>query len=258
MHNDAVSLAQLGYYILATNPDKTPVPLNGVKGATLDLNAIRFWYEQQDFSYGLAIAGGPSNLLIVDIDNKNDEAGLRNWTEICNTYGISDSMSFKTPIVRTKSGGYHIYFKGAVEEPVRSLAQYVDIKTTGGYVCCPPTPGYVWEISIFDEDPIEPPEWLPVLCRSLKKSTEFDEPVKTSIEHGERHNVSVAMIGLLRRLGFEPETIFEAVYAMMTVLCPTGFDERALRRRCHSSRNWRPRARSVDSRWDQFFSGREG
>ena len=85
---------------------------------------------------GLGIPTGPSNgITIVDIDRKNGIDGLFNFRAL-------EIDIPPTGLVRTPSGGFHLYFDtGNLEVPnsVSSVAQGVDVRGAGGYVQGPGT-----------------------------------------------------------------------------------------------------------------------
>src|ERR671911_3174449 len=92
---------------------------------------------------GVGIVTGPvSGVLVLDVDGAEGEAELKK-------HGHPP-----TPMVRTASGGLHLYFKhppGEVRTGIR-VAPGLDVKARGGYVVAPPTRGkggraYEWIVS---------------------------------------------------------------------------------------------------------------
>lgn len=81
---------------------------------------------------GVGIVTGPvSGVLVLDVDGAEGEAELKR-----NGHPI-------TPMVRTASGGLHLYFKhppGDVGTAIR-IAPGLDVKGRGGYVVAPPRAG---------------------------------------------------------------------------------------------------------------------
>jgi hypothetical protein len=110
------------------------------------------------------LAGSVSGLLVVDIDAKDAEsfAEAKRRVEECLPDGLV------CPIVRTRSGGEHWYFR--LPECGMSNRAHVDglpldVRGTGGYVVAPPTPGYSWSVSPYDcELPDAPPALLALLA----------------------------------------------------------------------------------------------
>lgn len=122
---------------------------------TDDLNA----QFKHDKAYGVALVCGAisGNLEVIDIDQKYDQSGTIFDRFM---YNIDDELRSKLYVVKTVSGGYHIYYRCDFIEGNQKLAcrpvtdeekqgnphlkQLVLIETRGegGYVIAPPTPGY--------------------------------------------------------------------------------------------------------------------
>ena len=88
-----------------------PLPPNGTRPsadwagwpehATTDPDKIRAWWEGTDQNIAVCTTG----MLVVDIDTKKGRDGMASW--------MSLHGGFDTLTVRTKSGGYHLYYGGA-------------------------------------------------------------------------------------------------------------------------------------------------
>jgi len=107
---------------------------------------------------GIAVICGAvsGNLEVIDIDLKNDVTGTL-YQNLVNDIG---SLIDKLYIVKTKSGGYHLYYRCEVIEGNIKLASrpateseakdnphvkqvvLVETRGEGGYVIAPPTDGY--------------------------------------------------------------------------------------------------------------------
>src|ERR687897_1282182 len=105
---------------------------------------------------GVGIVTGPvSGVLVLDVDGPEGEAELGKHGHPA------------TPMVRTTSGGLHLYFKHP-EHPVRTgirVAPGLDVKASGGYVVAPPSIGpngkpHERIVSPEDAELADPPEWL--------------------------------------------------------------------------------------------------
>lgn len=118
------------------------------------------------------VTGWPSGIIVIDADSKHD--GEARLAELENALGPLPRVR----VVRTKSGGLHLYFArpvtpfrissgaGAKSALGRLLGdrEGVDVRADGGFVVAPPTPGYEW---IADDDepfPELPPVWLAAIC----------------------------------------------------------------------------------------------
>lgn len=138
---------------------------------------------------GIAVICGAvsGNIEVIDVDLKNDVTGTL-WEELKAEIG---ELTQSLYIVRTKSGGYHLYYKCESIEGNLKLAsrpattdehaanphvkQVVLIETRGegGYVIAPPTEGYTKEsefnIPIIS---VEQREHILTACRSFDQLTE--------------------------------------------------------------------------------------
>ena len=133
MHNDklaaALALAARGLRVF-------PLPPNGRrpsaewKGwpetATKDPEKIRAWWEGTDQNIGVVTTGW----LVIDLDMKNDMNGVAAWLEL---HG-----GFDTFMVRTPSGGYHLYYFGAdVAGSASELGDGIDVRSHNNYAVGP-------------------------------------------------------------------------------------------------------------------------
>lgn len=142
-----------------------PLPPNGTrpsaewKGwpewATTDPAQIRAWWKGTDQNIGFCTTGW----LVVDIDTKKGRDGMRSWMEL---HGGFDTLT-----IRTKSGGYHLYYSGAdVALNQGALGDGLDIRSHNGYVVAP---GSVVDGGTYDvliDDPVAPaPQHIVARCK---------------------------------------------------------------------------------------------
>lgn len=119
-----------GWHIFPCVPgEKRPLTENGVHDATADPAQIAAWQKQWPEA-NWAVACGPSGLAVVDIDGPEGEAS---WAEFECVHGLAPD----TLIVRTPSGGRHIYFEGAARNSAGTLGKHLDVRGEGGYVLLP-------------------------------------------------------------------------------------------------------------------------
>ena len=126
------------------------------------------------------ITGVRNNLLVLDVDLKDD--GLKEMNEYIKAVNDINTLTVKTP-----SGGVHYYFKYTnsnpdiqylIDEFLTNRTKYrnkgLDIRTNGGYVKAPPSPGYeiVKDIEI-NELPESLALWL------LENVEVYEKDVKT-------------------------------------------------------------------------------
>ncbi|MCP2242734.1 bifunctional DNA primase/polymerase [Lentzea aerocolonigenes] len=167
--------AARGWHIFPAVPDaKRPFVDQWEARATTDPAVIRDFYTRYP-RHNVAIATGPSNLVVVDCDvAKPDEVAPDGF----NMLGVATGLDVLTLLAerakatipptyaaRTPSGGTHLYFlapKGtALRNTAGTLGWLVDTRAHGGYVIAPPstTPAGRYEITD-DRPPVELPAWL--------------------------------------------------------------------------------------------------
>lgn len=116
---------------------KAPLTRRGLHDATTDLGQIKAWWKQ----YGTSAAIGiPTGVVwdVLDVDVKRSEDGRLHLTRL-HRHGLLDGCQF---VVRTPSGGWHLYFKAAPEGALTNKASAtlgLDVRAAGGYVLAPPS-----------------------------------------------------------------------------------------------------------------------
>jgi len=112
---------------------KEPLTRRGCNDATTNPSVISRWWHRWP-SANVAIAAGPSRLLVIDVDL--GKAGDATLDALIDRLGpLPDG-----PTARTGGGGSHRYFAAA--EGVRcriGIAPGIDIRAAGGYVVAPPS-----------------------------------------------------------------------------------------------------------------------
>ncbi|WP_405869360.1 bifunctional DNA primase/polymerase [Streptomyces sp. NBC_00005] len=159
----ALDAASRGWHVFPLRPgDKRPAITAWEQRATTDPERItRCWTHAP---YNIGIATGPSGLVVVDLDTPKgpDDTPPAEWTHpdirdgmgvffaLCQrhhwdshlvTYEPHDGIRELTPdthVVKTPSGGTHLYFATPEGEPLRNtagkLGWKVDTRAAGGYV----------------------------------------------------------------------------------------------------------------------------
>src|SRR5215218_2400826 len=155
---------------------------------------------------GVGIVTGPvSGVLVLDVDGPEGEEELRKHGHPV------------TPMVRTASGGLHLYFRHP-EQLVRTgirVASGLDVKASGGYVVAPPSVGpngraYEWIISPEEAELTDPPEWLMSLLE--RKRPKGPAPkVGERIPSGQRNIALTRLAGTMRRPGMSETAILAAL-----------------------------------------------
>lgn len=118
--------------------EKRPLTEHGLTDATADLARVTSWWRRwPQANIGLA-TGRPGGFDVLDIDVHPGGSGfpaLRRARQA----GLVDGW---TVLVRSPSGGVHLYFPVAPEREQRSWAlpkAHVDFRGAGGYVIAPPS-----------------------------------------------------------------------------------------------------------------------
>ena len=147
-------------------PNKRPATKEGFKGASIDPQQVSKWFEDETMLIGVPTAG----FLVVDLDRHNEEAnGVEVWGNLVTEHDPDGNWK-KTMIVRTPSGGVHVWFEdpGWPDNPHRNtagkLGPGVDTRADGGYVIIPPSiteEGMYVRIDDWNGNEIAPaPGWL--------------------------------------------------------------------------------------------------
>lgn len=241
MIQEILELATRGYHLFPVGSHKRPATPNGHRDATTNQALLKKFFTGEVAFQSVGLACGESNLCVVDIDTKEGAEGYSAWVSLCDLYGMSKFPN--TPIARTPSGGYHIYFRGLTSCSISKLAPMIDIKSRGGYVVCPPTPGYVWEtFSPFDDEPIELPDWLGYL---IAKTSRKEDPVPIeeheTISEGGRNAALVKFAGLMRRMGLGLSAIEDGLSAINMTLCDPPLSDNEVTKIAKSSQRWNPK-----------------
>lgn len=120
---------------------KAPLTQHGLHDATMSRDKVKAWIKTNP---KIAL-GIPTGIVwdVLDVDVKRDQDG-RHHLPMLNELGLLNGCKF---VVRTPSGGWHLYFKAApgLTNTARA-ALGLDVRARGGYVLAPPsylkTPDY--------------------------------------------------------------------------------------------------------------------
>ncbi|MER9421673.1 AAA family ATPase [Mesorhizobium sp. M0317] len=117
---------------------KRPHTPRGFKDATTDAATIKAWWAKHPDAMIGVPTGPASGFDVVDPDRKNGKDGFA---------FIPDWETLSPAIVRTPSGGAHLYFRsdGTIKNAtdVNDMIG-VDVRGDGGYVIAPGSAGYMW------------------------------------------------------------------------------------------------------------------
>jgi hypothetical protein len=136
-----------GWPVFPTRPDadpcryppgkcecKAPLTRNGFKDATTDPEQVRAWWRRWPDA-NVAIATGAPGPDVLDVDVKpagNGYAALKRLKR-------AGLLTGATRLVRTRSGGLHVYYTGTGQRGGGLPRHHLDFKASGGYVLAPPS-----------------------------------------------------------------------------------------------------------------------
>jgi hypothetical protein len=113
---------------------KAPLTAHGFKDATTDPEVICGWWRKWPDA-NVAIATGQPGPDVLDVDVKPGGSGFA----ALNRLKRAGLVTGAAVLVRTRSGGVHIYFAGS-DEGCHSLPRHhLDLKARSGYVLAPPS-----------------------------------------------------------------------------------------------------------------------
>ena len=180
------------------------------------------------------VTGRVSGVLVLDVDGPEGEAELKKRGHEA------------TPMVRTASGGLHLYFKHP-DRHVRTgirVAPGLDVKAAGGYVVAPPSVGangrpYEWLVSPEDTALADPPEWLLALL-DRERSKGPAGPVGALIPSGGRNKTLTSYGGTMRRRGASEAEILAALLVANEQRCQPPLEVQEVERIAASVAQYEP------------------
>lgn len=166
----------------------------------------------------IACGKGSGNLEVLDFDTKHDETGtiVQRWAK---------SLSFSPrqlglPIIRTMSGGYHIYYRlPYTPEGNQKLTRnpngdaVIETRGQGGYVIAPPHPSYRVVYNSLDNIPTITKEQHEEMFRVAVSLDEMPD-VKTFKNYGQEPSENA---------GSRPGDQYEQQVSWMDILGPLGW-----------------------------------
>ena len=141
----ALDYARRGIPVFPCNIAKKPLTEHGFKDASTSERQIRVWWDEHPNAIIGVPTGEPSGWAVIDLDHKPNKFGqMRNGSaallNLTSGQVPPDTVEAKTP-----TGGRHIFlrhepgFKSSTDNELG-----IDVRAEGGYVCVPPSPGYMF------------------------------------------------------------------------------------------------------------------
>ena len=191
---------------------KTPI-VKWADVATSDENmAVGWWDNNPEANIGIA-CGKRSGVIVLDVDAGH--GGYESMADLRERYGEIP----ETAVVKTGSGGEHIYFKHPgveIRNSASKLGKGLDIRGDGGYVVAPPSihpngNAYEWVVRPREVGLADMPQWM----IDLLTVKEIPVPVVTNglIANGSRNDTLTRKAGAMRRAAFSEDEIYPALLA---------------------------------------------
>jgi hypothetical protein len=131
----ALAYAAAGWPVFPCRPDsKEPDTVHGFKDATTDPRRIRAWWTAVP-GRNVAIATGAPGVDVLDVDIHEDGNGWESFNRLKRAGLLAGARA----LIRTRSGGLHVYFAGTAQGCGRLVRHHLDFKASGGYVIAPPS-----------------------------------------------------------------------------------------------------------------------
>lgn len=174
LRDAAVAAAERGWAVFPLKPGEKAAKLKDWpnKACADPERVARYWPSDR---HNVAVATGPSRLVVVDLDVPKDDEGLtEGWqlpgvhdgkdvfVQICEWAGMDWPYTYT---VATPSGGWHLYFAApegsGFRNTVRTIGPLIDTRANGGYVvgAGSVTAAGAYEV-LYDEPVIELPRWI--------------------------------------------------------------------------------------------------
>ena len=128
---------------------KRPAVPHGFKSATRDPVVISNWFEGQYAGCNIGMATGCPGPDVLDVDVRPDGTG---WPAF-NRLKRAGLLAGASRLVRTPSGGGHLYFARTLQGCGSLKTAHLDLKGTGGYVLVPPSRVGGRPYEVIDERP---------------------------------------------------------------------------------------------------------
>lgn len=139
MMQQALSYVEKGYYVVPLECfGKNMFNSFELRFPSMNKKLVEFWWTiMPDANVGLPTSLRYNGLIIIDIDVKNGRDGRESLERIKTEITLP-----KTSIVRTGSGGYHLYYKNGTGIRLwgaKNVLPGIDIRAENAHVVAPPS-----------------------------------------------------------------------------------------------------------------------
>jgi putative DNA primase/helicase len=245
---------QIGHSLRAcSSPAKHPRVLHGVKDASKCPCAVTKWWEMWPDSNIAIACGRESNLVVIDIDPRND--GVETMLKLLQGDGLPE-----TTTAYTGGGGLHYYFQYPLDGiPKQVLGDGVDLVSNGGYVVAPPSKhmsgdNYAWVPGRdpWSTPPVRLPEWLMTLgAKNTRSSSAFSLNTDEPVRKGARNITFIRIAGAMRRWGMGYEAIDAALQIHNEVSCDPPMSIQEVQRIARNAMNYAPEDPNGETEQDE-------
>lgn len=197
---------------------KSPLTEHGFADATTDQGQIRAWWARWPDA-NVAIATGAASIDVLDVDNKPDGSGFVALNKLKRAGLLRGAQA----IIRTPSGGIHVWFAGS-EQTCHSIPRlFLDFKSNGGYVLAPP--------SRVHDKPYELIEYRPGTAQldwqAVLHALDPPKPKRRSVPPGSWRGGELPP-AVQRALGAEVTDRSAALHRLVGACLRSGMDETAI------------------------------
>ncbi len=127
--------ADAGWHVFPAEPGgKRPATLHGFLDGTTDHKQIQDWWRT-DARFNVAVATGAPGPDVLDVDVHKGGSGYGPLRELKQAGLVPEPMA----IVRTPSGGAHLYYRGSNQRNGHLPGKHLDYRSQGGYVVANPS-----------------------------------------------------------------------------------------------------------------------
>jgi len=157
------------------------------------------------------------DMVVIDLDVKSGPNGVKEFQALC----AQHKETPPTLVVRTPSGGFHLYFSGAdVPGSASTLGPGIDVRSRGNLVVAP---GSVFGDKVYelvqDLPPAKIPDWLLNLIKSSRSARPLAETLVGPIYSGQRNVSLFQAAAYFRKKGISKKAASVAIHIENEARC---------------------------------------
>jgi len=185
--------------IIPLNPDKTPQVRDWRRPENYDAHTRK----GKTSAYHGVLTGKVNNLVVIDFDTQKEGEHEGKVVDVNGKLydlpTLQDIFGESAYIVKTRSGGFHVYCKLASDSPAQTtkILNCIDVRNEGGYVVGAGSPGY--EVVQGDIDTLVE---VPELMKQLAPKKDKTQRKQTTRQRNEVIQDDSEMTKILESVGF--------------------------------------------------------